>query len=141
MNEVEIKDNTILIVMNEDKNHLIKIFGEKNLFYSKIFTIREFMDKYYFSYDERAIYYLKEKYHYNYDVSVMYLSLFYFVSDDVDIDVEKVRWVKKLKKELQEEGLLFSSSYFLEYLVNKDIVFYDVFFDGSENLFSTKKTI
>ena len=32
-----------------------------------------------------------------------------------------------LKKELQEEGLLFSSSYFLEYLVNKDIVFYDVF--------------
>ena len=52
MNEVEIKDNTILIVMNEEKNHLIKIVGEKNLFYSKIFTIREFMDKYYFSYDE-----------------------------------------------------------------------------------------
>ena len=130
MNGMEIHEHTILIVMNEDKKHLIKYFSENDLSCPKMFTITEFIDKYYFSYDERAIYYLKEKYHYNYDVALMYLSLFYFVSDDIDIDVEKVRWVKKLKKELQEEGLLFSSSYFLEYLVNKDIVFYDVFFDG-----------
>ena len=112
MNGMEIHEHTILIVMNEDKKHLIKYFSENDLSCPKMFTITEFIDKYYFSYDERAIYYLKEKYHYNYDVALMYLSLFYFVSDDVDIDVEKVRWVKKLKKELQEEGLLFSSSYF-----------------------------
>ena len=132
MNELDMLDNTILIVMNGEKKKLIKHFSENNFSYPnpKIFTITEFIDKYYFSYDERAIYYLKEKYHYQYDVAIMYLSLLYFVSDDIDIDVEKVKWIKKLKKELQEKGLLFYSTYFQEYLVNKDIVFYDVFFDN-----------
>ena len=132
MNELEMLDNTILIVMNGEKKKLIKHFSENNFssLNPKIFTITKFIDKYYFSYDERAIYYLKEKYHYQYDVAIMYLSLLYFVSDDIDIDVEKVKWIKKLKKELQEKGLLFYSTYFQEYLVNKDIVFYDVFFDS-----------
>ena len=62
MNGMEIHEHTILIVMNEDKKHLIKYFSENNLSCPKMFTITEFIDKYYFSYDERAIYYLKEKY-------------------------------------------------------------------------------
>ena len=63
MNGLEMLDNTILIVMNGEKKKLIKHFSENNFSYPnpKIFTITEFIDKYYFSYDERAIYYLKEK--------------------------------------------------------------------------------
>ena len=75
MEELKILDNTILIVMDEDKEKVIQYFSEKKRRHAKIFTLSEFMNQYYFSYDERAIYYLKCHYQFQYDVSLMYLSL------------------------------------------------------------------
>ena len=49
MNGLEILEHTILIVMDEDKKHLIKSFNENDLSCPKMFTITEFIDKYYFS--------------------------------------------------------------------------------------------
>lgn len=128
---MEFHDNTIFIVMDGEKNNLIRYIKKDGLFNSKIFTISEFKNKYYFSYDEKAIYYLKEKYHYQYDVALMYLSMMYFVSDEIEIENKKVKWVKKLKAELMKNGLLKTSPYFYRYLQDKQIVFYDVFFDIS----------
>ena len=131
MDGLEIRDNTILVVMDSDKKRILKYFSEKNLSYPKVFTVSEFRDKYYFSYDERAIYYLSCKYHFKYDISLMYLSLFYDVSGgEEDSSIEKVKGVISLKCELEEENLLYFSPYFRKYLKDKDILFCDVLFDG-----------
>ena len=132
MVELKIGDNTILVVMDSCKKNVLQYFSKKFLSCPKIFTISEFIDQYYFSYDERAIYYLMRKYHYHYDVSVMYLSLLYAV-DDEDYDLEKIKKVQGIKTELKNQGLLSFNSFFREYLKKKSIVFYHVCFDGKTN--------
>ena len=136
MEELKILDNTILIVMDEDKEKVIQYFSEKKRRHAKIFTLSEFMNQYYFSYDERAIYYLKCHYRFQYDVSLMYLSLLYDVIDTNILD-EKVRMVQEIKRELEEHHLLFFHPYFREYLEDKEILFFDVFFDSrAQKLYS-----
>ena len=136
MEELKILDNTILIVMDEDKEKVIQYFSEKKRRHVKIFTLSEFMNQYYFSYDERAIYYLKCHYQFQYDVSLMYLSLLYDVIDTNILD-EKVRMVQEIKRELEEHHLLFFHPYFREYLEDKEILFFDVFFDSrAQKLYS-----
>ena len=116
----------ILIVKNNLKNNIIEELNKAGLVNVKIMSLNEFRNKYYFTYKDKALYYLINKYHYEIDVARMYLSKLYDVSD-VDYGSSKIRKIIDLKKELQEEGLLIYNRNFKNYLKGKKITIYNYY--------------
>ena len=86
--------------------------------------MNEFRDNYYFSYDDKTIYYLMNKYKYNYDVSVMYLNNLYYVNDN-DYDNKKIRFLINLKNELTLNNLLCFNKLFRNNINKKNIIIYN----------------
>lgn len=121
--DFKLSKNSIMIVPNDIKMQVIKKF-HADLNNAKIMTLKEWKNKFYFTYNEHAVYYLMKKYHYCYDVAVMYLERMYEVVNE-DFGSLKIEKVIKLKKELSSEGLLINSSNFRKYLKGKEIIFYD----------------
>ena len=120
----ELKDfkNSIMIVPDDIKTKILKIF-HADLNNVKIMTLSEWKQKFYFTYDEHAIYYLTKKYHYCYDVAVMYLKRMYEVEHE-RFDSPKIEKVINLKQELIDNGLMMTSVNFKTYIKNKKIIFY-----------------
>lgn len=120
------KSVDILIVKENIKNKIIEKLRDNGLFNIRVMSLKEVRDKYYFSYDETAIYYLMNKYNYQIDVARMYLDNFYNVDND-DINSSKVRKVIDLKNELKNKNLLNFNNSFRGYLRNKNIVIYNCY--------------
>ncbi len=114
----------ILIVKDNVKNSVIEYLSNSGLLKIKVMSLKELRDKYYFTYDERAIYYLMNKYNYQIDVAKMYLDNFYNVGMN-DYGNEKIKKVIDLKKELRDNNLLICNNGFKNYLKNKKIVIYN----------------
>ena len=55
----ELENNTILVVRNDVKLKLIAKIRKIGLLNIKFMSLKELKDKYYFSYNEEAIYYLR----------------------------------------------------------------------------------
>ena len=69
------KNVDIIIVKDNLKNKIIELINkDEGLNNIKIMSLEELKKKYYFCYDEQAIYYLMTKYNYQIDVAKMYLS-------------------------------------------------------------------
>lgn len=124
MENFQIKDNTILIVPNLSKNKILKELSTQELSNIKVFSIQELQKKYYFDYDNKAIYYLMTQYHYSYDVAKMYLSHLYEVGQD-DFGEPKIKKIIALKEELIANQLLYQTKNFKNFLENKNIIVYD----------------
>ena len=124
MSELNIQANSIVIVPNNKKKTLLKKTSQSNLTNIKVMSLTELRKKYYFNYNDEAIYYLMDKYNYVIDVAKMYLERFYEV-DDNDFGYDKIRKIINLKKELSENNLLIYSPYFIEYLKTRDVVFFE----------------
>lgn len=103
---------------NNDSNELINI---------KFMNIKEFMDNYFFSYDDRAIYYLMDKYDYNLDVCRVYLSNLYPIDINKNYNSSKLNFLKDLKIELINNNLLYFNDGFREYLKDVDIEVYNYY--------------
>lgn len=89
------------IVITDNKLSVLNYLSEnKKILNLKIMTLKEFKDKYFGTYDEKAIYYLVDKYNYKYDVAKLFLDNFLF--DD------------KLKKELIDNDLIIYEPLFKE---------------------------
>ena len=65
----------VLIVKNNIKNKIIEELNNNGLFNIKVMSLKEVLNKYYFTYDEKTIYYLVSKYNYNIDVDGIKYSL------------------------------------------------------------------
>jgi hypothetical protein len=96
-----LKDND-LVITNNKKNILNYLNNNKKLLNIKIMSLQEFKDKYFGCYNEKAIYYLIKKYHYKYEIAKMYLNNFLFIPE--------------LKKELEENNLIYKEPLFKESL-------------------------
>ena len=59
------KNKDILIVKNNIRNKVIEKINKEGLINIKIMSLEDLRKKYYFTYDEHAIYYLMKKYNYN----------------------------------------------------------------------------
>lgn len=135
MNFEIIEDNMLFITNNSSKNYLIKKINQiPKILNVKVITPRELIENYYFKYDEQAIYYLMNKYKIKYDIAKIYLNNMYYVNEPNSI--EKINNIYNLKKELIDNNLLISNSYYNEYLKNKKIIVYNV-----NNLSNIVKTI
>ena len=114
--------NKIVICPNEEKlNILEKLEKNRNLHNIKFMTIKEFIDNYYFSYTEEALFYLMKKYNYNIDVAKVYLKNLYFIDINKDYKNKKLLFLRNLKIELLENNLLIVNNIFKEYIKDKEI--------------------
>lgn len=121
----KLKNNTIVITSYENKVNILKEINKKDkLINIKFLTKEELLKKYYFSYDEKTIYYLMNKYGYKYEVAKLYLDNLYYISNK-DYNYKKLEDLKQLKQELKDNDLLYFDELFIKSLKDKEIVFYN----------------
>lgn len=129
MNEFKDKDLLIVCPNAEKVKILDHISQDKTLYNIKFMTKEEYKHNYYFSYDEKALHYLLTKYDYNLDVAKVYLKNLYVIDTNKIYQSPKLNFLKDLKKELNEQGLLIYNPLFKEYIKNKQLVvknYYDL---------------
>ena len=95
-----LKDYTLIITsQNNKKKILLSLTNEHKILDLKFMTKEEFFEKYYFKYDERAYFYLRQKYHYDLDVCKLYLKNLYFIENH-PYQNTKLQRLKQIKDEL-----------------------------------------
>lgn len=111
------EDARLIVCPNSRKMDILnEICHDNSLHNVKFMTLEEFKNNYFFSYDERAIYYLMNKYGYNLDVCKVYLNNLYVIDTDVCYKDSKLNFLKDLKKELIDKDLLNFNYAFKGYL-------------------------
>ncbi len=124
LDNLTISNNTLLIIPNNIKNKVLKKLSDSSILFNiKIMSLEEFRNKFYFSYDEKSIYYLMNKYGYKYSIAKEYLNSLYYV-DESDYENEKLKFLKDLKLELGENKLLNIDYLFVDYIKNFKIIIY-----------------
>lgn len=118
------KDKELLIICPTDEKMKIlnKLKEENSIYDIKFMTIEEFKSNYFFSYDEKAIYYLMKKYSYNIDVCKVYLNNLYPIDIAKNYKSTKLQFLKSIKQELIENNLLYFNPSFKKYLEKKTII-------------------
>ena len=111
----------LIICNNSVKKKLLQ--ESHDLINRKFMTMKELINSYYFSYDKETICYLMNKYKYKYNVACVYLDNLLYI-EDTKYHSEKLNFLVRLKKELDDNDLLIYDSYFKEYLKEKDIIIY-----------------
>lgn len=118
------KDNLVLIIPSNIKNSLIeRVRKENKLLDITFITKNEFIKKVTFDYDNRAIYYLMNKYNIKYEVAKVYLDNIYYI-EDKEYKSSKLNYLVKIKKELIDNDLLIIDNYYSKYLESKNICVY-----------------
>ena len=112
----------IIICPTSTKNKLLKEYSiSNNLIKTKFMTKKEYISNYYFSYDYKTIYYLMNKYKYNLDVVKVYLNNLYSIDINKEYKSNKINLLKRIKKELLDNNLLYINNNFKEFISNKKI--------------------
>ena len=112
-------EKKIIICPNEEKIRLLK--KDTLIQNRKFMTIQEFINNFYFSYDERTLYYCIEKYHYDIDVLKVYLNNLYGIDSNKEYKNKKLKFLQSLKKELVDNNLLTYNEVFHDYLKTNEI--------------------
>jgi len=91
-----IKENSILIVPQTQKNNIIKEIRKKNNDINvKIFSLEEFIKNLTFTYDEKTIYKLMKLENINYNIAKLYLNNMCYVEDITNINkLDKLYYIK-----------------------------------------------
>ncbi len=122
--ELSMFDNSIIVTEYAYRLKLLKEMNNNSSFISiKFMTKKEFLDNYYFSYDEKAIYYLMDKYGIDYGTSKIYLDNLVYI-EDKNYTNDKLIKLFNIKKELIANDLLIFNPLFLDYIKDKKIYFY-----------------
>lgn len=114
-------NNKIIILNDYAKKSFIKKINK--LINVKVITLSELKKKYYFDYDNKAIYFVSNKYNCISEIAKIYIENIYFIGD---IDTKKVNFLKEIKDELDNNNLLTYNNLFKEFLKGKDIVLYNL---------------
>lgn len=114
-------NNKIVILNDYAKKSFIKKINK--LINVKVITLSELKKKYYFDYDNKAIYFVSNKYNCIPEIAKIYIENIYFIGD---IYTKKVNFLKEIKEELDTNNLLTYNNLFKEFLRGKDIVLYNL---------------
>ena len=112
----------IIICPTEEKNNIL----EKNeldmeLKDIKFMTKEEYLNHYFYEYDDKALYYIMKKYNLNIDVAKVYLNNMIYIDVNKEYKNKKINYLKELKQECMDNNLFTYHSTFKEYLKDKDI--------------------
>lgn len=118
----KINEETLIICQKEQKENIIFNKKFKNI---KAMSFEEFIKKFMFDYDERAIIYIMNKYNVKYEIALKYLKNIYYIKDK-EYNIKKLDYLRKIKLELDEKNLLIYNKQFKEYIKKIKIIFYDI---------------
>ena len=125
-----VQENLLIICPNEEKMKILdKISKEEKIYDIKFMTKEEYKKNYFFNYDERSLYYLLNKYKLNLDVAKVYLKNLYVIDENKEYKSPKLKFLKDLKIELNENNLLEVNPSFKDYINKKNILvknYYDL---------------
>ena len=122
--ETFLKDNTLIITNYSNKINILKKLNKENrLLKINFLDKQELIKKYYFTYDEKAIYYLMKNYNLNREIAGIYLKNMYYV-ENKEYKSDKLNTLSKLKQDLESNNLLIKDDLFIKYIQNKKIIFY-----------------
>ena len=113
-------DNNILIVPNNLRETILKTIRDSKKINIKIFDLKEFISRLTFTYDEKTIYNVMNKYNINYNISRLYLDNIKYI--DSDSNNYKLSNLYKLKIEV--DSSLIKDNLFHKLLKNKKIIVY-----------------
>ena len=120
----------LIITPNSNKIRLLDRFNnDKELHNIKFMTKKEYLDNYYYSYDDKTIMYLLKKYQLNIDIIKEYLSYMNIIDINKEYKSNKINNLKNIKIELLNNNLLYENKYFKEYIKDKNIIisnYYDL---------------
>lgn len=114
-------NNKIVILNDYAKKSFIKKIDK--LINVKVITLSELKRKYYFDYDNKAIYFVSNKYNCIPEIAKIYIENIYYLKD---IDNEKINFLKDIKNDLDTNNLLTYNNLFKEFLKGKEIVLYNL---------------
>lgn len=114
-------NNKIVILNDYAKKSFIKKIDK--LINVKVITLSELKRKYYFDYDNKAIYFVSNKYNCIPEIAKIYIENIYYLKD---IDNEKINFLKDIKNDLETNNLLTYNNLFKEFLKGKEIVLYNL---------------
>lgn len=124
MDYTKIKDNTLLIIPNNIKEHILKELNRYNkLLNIKIMSLDELKKKYTFDYDNNTIMYLVKNYNIKVDIAITYIKNMYYLEDKI-YKSNKLNKLNNLKKELIDNDLLIFDNLFINLLKQKHVVIY-----------------
>ncbi len=119
----EIKENSIVVVADAYKEKFIEDFRRRHsMFAVMVLGLDEFKKKYYFDYTSEAVFFVHEKLGVIKEVAQMYLRNLYFLKDGVTST--KVDFLRELKNDLDERGLLIYDVQFRKFLEGREVVLY-----------------
>ncbi len=112
----------IIITNESNKLKLLNKLNNNKIFNNnKFITFKELKKKLFFDYDDNTLEYIMTKYNVNINIAKIYLDNMYFLKE---IDNDKVIFLNKLKKELDENNLLIYNPLFKKYILNQEITIY-----------------
>ena len=113
----------IVITPSNLKKKVIELSRKKYYNYNiKFMSINEFIDKYTFSYDNKTIYNIMNKYNINLSSTLVYLNNLCYISNK--LNNSKMILLKDIKKYLEDNNLLIYDNRFREYVKDKEIHIY-----------------
>ena len=119
-----LEDNVVLVIPSSIKNGILKKINNLDTIYNiKIMAKEELLSALTFTYDEKAIYYLINKYHYKYDIALMYLNNIKYL-DNKDYTNPKLQKLKEIKDELEANNLLIYNKMLASSLKRKKTIIY-----------------
>ena len=109
-----------VVITNEAQkiDCLKKIAREKKINNNKFMSFQELKKKLFFDYEDNALEYIIKKYRVNLDIAKIYVENLYFLKD---LDNAKIKFLKSLKRDLEEHNLLIKNKNFRNYIKNKKI--------------------
>ncbi len=85
----------IIVTPNSNKLKILDSFNnEKELHNIKFMTKKEFIDNYYYSYDDNTIMYLMKKYNLNIDIIKVYLKYMNIIDINKDYKSNKINYLR-----------------------------------------------
>ena len=120
--DLDVLNNKTIIIDDKLKSSLLNLLSDK-LFNIKIITLNELKRNYYFDYDNETIYYVCSKYNVIPDIAKIYINNLYYIKD---IDDDKIKFLKELKSDLEDNDLLYKNELFNDYLKNREVILLDL---------------
>lgn len=122
----EIKEETIIICNNYVKQTIISL---NKLLPIKIMSLTEFMKKYLFSYDEKAILFVMHEYNCKYDIALEYIERTYYTMNK-HYGIGKLDLLVDIKNKLISNNLVIIDDKFREYAKRVKIIIYNIYLDN-----------
>lgn len=118
-----IEDNSILIIPNSIRNKVLDKLGKlslpKNI---KIMTFNDFKYGLYFDYSNESIYHIMKYFNLTYNIAKSYIDNLYYIEES-EIDNDKYRYLRQIKKYLLENKLLYIDKLFIPLLKSKNKIY------------------